>query len=95
MFSLQAKIESRGKEWCHLAQEEEKGLLAQEDNALSTSSESIESLEEEKFFYLIANAKLESSKGNVSSYGTTDENNYYQLVNLFNELHEEARNLYY
>jgi len=36
-----------------------------------------------------------SSKSNVSSFSSTDENKYYQLFDMLNELHEEARKLQY
>ena len=36
-------------------------------------------------------AKVESSKSNVSSFTSEhEENNYYELLDAFNELHKEA-----
>lgn len=63
------------------------------DNDSSTSSQSSESMEREKKNCLKVDNL--SSKSNVSSFSSTDENKYYQLFDMLNELHEEARKLQY
>jgi len=58
----------------------------------SSSSESDGSIEEETNLCLMAGTS--SSKSNVSSFNSNDdENNYYELLDAFNELHKEATKL--
>ena len=58
----------------------------------SSSSESDGSIEEETNLCLMAGTG--SSKSSVSSFNSNDdENNYYELLDAFNELHKEATKL--
>ena len=73
-----------------------KAYIAWEDNDSSTSSDSSESNEEEMNLCLMADTK--SSDSNVSdldleSIDESYETRFYQLLDVYNELHEEARKL--
>ncbi|XP_027927440.1 uncharacterized protein LOC114184329 [Vigna unguiculata] len=73
-----------------------KAYIAWEDNDSNTSSDSSESHEEETNMCLMADTK--SSVSSVSNLESTDEsyeNRFYQLLDVYNELHEEARKLQY
>ena len=69
-----------------------KAYIAWEDNDSNTSSEFDESIEKENNICLMAGTG--SSKSSVSSFKYEhDENNYYELLDAFNELHKEATKL--
>jgi len=69
-----------------------KAYIAWEDNDSNTSSEFDESIEEENNICLMVGTR--SSKSSVSSFKYEhDENNYYELLDAFNELHKEATKL--
>jgi len=70
-----------------------KTYIACKDDDSNTSNNSSESPAKETNFSLIAD--VEYSKSSVSCFESNDENNYYQLFDAFNELHEEAKNLQY
>ncbi|XP_027933253.1 uncharacterized protein LOC114188805 [Vigna unguiculata] len=75
-----------------------KAYIAWEDNDSSTSSDSSESNEEETNLCLMADTK--SSDSSVSdldleSIDESYETRFYQLLDVYNELHEEARKLQY
>jgi len=69
-----------------------KAYIAWEDNDSSTSSESDESTKEENNLCLMAGTR--SSKSSMSSFKSNhDKNSYCELLDAFNELHEEATKL--
>ena len=73
-----------------------KAYIAWEDNEFSTSSDSSESHEEETNLCLMVDTK--SSANGVSNLESIDESyesRFYQLLDVYNELHEEARKLQY
>ena len=73
-----------------------KAYIAWEDNDSSTSIDSSESHEEEINLCLMADTKSSAkSVSNLESIDESYENRFYQLLNVYNELHEEARKLQY
>ena len=71
-----------------------KAYIAWEDNDSNTSSDSSESHEEETNMCLMADTK--SKANSVSDLEYTDESyetRFYQPLDVYNELHEEARKL--
>jgi len=87
MLKMKQKLEEKNEAKKHL--KKKKAYIAWEENDSSTSSESDDSTEEENNLCLMA--KAESSKSSVSSFTSEhEENNYYELLDAFNELHKEA-----
>ena len=90
VLKMKQKLEEKNEAEKHM--KKTKAYIAWEDNDSSTSSESDESTEEENNLCLMA--RIGSSKSNVSSFNSNDdENNYYELLNAFNELYKEATKL--
>ena len=75
-----------------------KAYIAWEDNDSSTSSDSSESNEEETNMCLMADTKsFDSSVSDLDleSIDESYETRFYQLLDVYNELHEEVRKLQY
>jgi len=88
---LEQKIEATNK-----SKRVKKAYIAWEVNDSSTSSDSSESPEEETNMCLMADTKSSaSSVSNLESIDESYENRFYQLLDVYNELHEEARKLQY
>jgi len=84
----QAEAKTRRERCGRQAQEERKAY----NSDYSSSNESDGSIEEETNLCLMAG--IGSSKSSVSSFNSNDdENNYYELLDAFNELHKEATKL--
>jgi len=66
----------------------EKPYIAWGDNDDSTTSSSSENEEEEAKLCLMA--RYESSTSQVGSTSFKDEKDYYQLLHVFEKLHDEA-----
>ncbi|XP_027903654.1 uncharacterized protein LOC114163549 [Vigna unguiculata] len=96
VLKMKQKLDEKNEAEKHL--KKKKAYIAWEENDSSTSSESDDSTEEENNLCLMAKAetsiKAESSKNSVSSFTSEhEENDYYELLDAFNELHKEATKL--
>ena len=96
VLKMKQKLEEKNEAEKHL--KKKKAYIAWEENDSSTSSESDDNTEEENNLCLMAKAessiKAESSKNSVSSFTYEhEENDYYELLDAFNELHKEATKL--
>jgi len=90
VLKMKQKLEEKNEAEKHM--KKKKAYIAWEENDSSTSSESDDSTEEENNLCLMA--KTGSSKSSVSSFTSEhEENNYYELLDAFNELHKEATKL--
>jgi len=95
ILKIKKKLEEKS-EATSMSKRVKKAYIAWEGNDSNTSSDSSESDEEETNMCLMADTK--SSAISVSNLESTDEsyeNRFYQLLELYNELHEEARKLQY
>jgi len=87
VLKMKQKLEEKNEAEKHM--KKKKAYIAWEENDSSTSSESDDSTEEENNLCLMAGTW--SSKSSVSSFKSEhEENNYYELLDAFNELHKEA-----
>jgi len=87
---MKQKLEERNETEKHM--KKKKAYNAWEENDTSTSSESDESIEKENNLCLMTGTG--SFKSGVSSFKSkSDENNYHELLDAFNELHKEAMKL--
>jgi len=95
ILKIKKKLEEKS-EATRKSKRVKKTYIAWEDNDSSTSSDSSESNEEETNMCLMADTK--SFASSVSDLESTDESyetRFYQLLDVYNELHEEARKLQY
>jgi len=87
---MKQKLEEKNEADKHM--KKKKAYITWEENDSSTSSESDDSTKEENNLCLMAGTR--SSKTSVSSFKFEHEqNNYYELLDAFNELHKEATKL--
>ena len=87
---MKQKLEEKNKAKKNM--KKKKAYIAWEDNDSNASSEFEESIEEENNICLMVGTG--SSKSSVSSFKYEhDENNYYEFLDAFNELHKEATKL--
>jgi len=90
VLKMKQKLEEKNEAEKHM--KKKKAYIAWEENDSSTSSESDDSTEEENNLCLMAG--IRSSKSSVSSFKFEhEENNYYEILDAFNELHKEATKL--
>ena len=95
IFKIKKKLEENS-EATNKSKRVKKTYIAWEDNDSSTSSDSSEIHEEETNLCLMADTKSSaSSVSNLESIGERYESRFYQLLDVYNELHEKDRKLKY